>query len=398
MFRNGSIFIVIMELNINSLQELFLKKGDFTVPQIITDAVSSCIQTNPENIEKEIVRLEQIYSSYIRIDEPIKLDYLDEATIDAYTIKYLPRNTLIPKIFLLSFAEHSVLRNIPDEISILDLGSGTGGVVLGLLDMFRQPLFSKIKVKIAALDSSAPSIERQKNLIQKMDVSNCEVHHFVVDLSKPKEYLRSMMHLAPYNYIITANFLTELKSSPINDLLVNTREALSEDGLILIAEAPRLYTCKLMVRLSRFLLELGLNPFYPCPPDFECKKGINEQCWVWFETNFQCPDISIAGEELEVTDVLKTTWSIYCNSQYSIYDFLNEGDPDLSWGIATPYGNEFSIKEEMNYEVCTTKGPKTVTHTREKAIFRDKKSVILRGAIIGFDSNSRAVKAWHPLW
>lgn len=389
---------MMVELNINSLQGLFLEKGDFFVPQNITDAISSCIKTEPEDIEKEITRLERLYSSYRNIDGPIELEYYNDVTVDAYTIKYLPRNTLIPKILLLSIAEHPVLRKIPKEIHILDLGSGTGGVVLGLLDIFQQQLFSDTKVKIVALDSSVTSIARQKKLIKKIEASNCEVYHFKVDLAEPEDYLKSMMHLAPYDYIITANLLTELKSSPIDDLLSNSYGSLSENGLILIAEAPRLYTCKLMVYLSKFLVELGLSCYYPCPIDFKCKKSVNEQCWVWFETKFKCPVINVADTEFEVTDRLVTTWAIYCNSQHSVYDFLKEGDPDLSWGVATPYGNEFSIEKKMDYEVCTNKGPKTVTHTREEAIFRDKRSVILRGAIIGFDLHSRAVKAWHPLW
>jgi len=382
-------------IDVNLVKGLVTHNGDLFVPESVTEAIGSCVSSSPEDVKREIARLKDVYSSYVELDEPVKVEYHGDATIDAYLVNYLPRNTLIPKLLFLSIVVHPAFQNIPDEIKILDLGSGTGAIVIGFLDLLKNEPFSSIHAKVVCCEISKPSLNRQKELLEKLKFANCEVWHSAMDFTKLETYESNLVKFAPYDFIIAANVLTELPHEHIDALLANMPNILTENGLLLIAEAPRTYTNKLSVHTSKFLREVGLYQFYPCPPGYQCSK---EQCWVWFKTDFECPDIEIGGESIPVTNVLKTTWAIYCRSEHSIYDFLYGEDPSLTWGVAAPFGDEFSPKEEMDYEVCTKDGIKIVSHRRKKAWFREKDSVILKGSMLGFNEDYSKVSGWHPLY
>ncbi len=384
------------KVDLKELQSVVTHGGNLFVPESITEAIGSSIKSSYNDVLVEIERLKSIYSSYATRDEPIEVDYHGQVTVDAYSANYLPRNTLIPKVLFLSIVEHPAFQEIPHEINILDLGSGTGGVVLGFLDLFQNEPFHSAHVRVACCDISKPSLDRQAHVLQKVGFTNCEVWHSVVDFADERNYKSNLTRFAPYDFIIAANLLTELPREHVNTLLLNVPDILAEKGLFLIAEAPRLYTTKLAVQASVLLKNAGLHQFYPCPPACQCS---SEQCWVWLETDFECPEVKVGTEGITVANILKTTWVLFCRSQYSVYDFLRAEHPELKWGCGTPFGSEFDVREKIDYQVCTPNGVRKVTHTRAKALFRDKRGVILRGSIIGFTNDySKARIYWHPLY
>lgn len=383
-------------IDLETIQSIVRHDGNLFVPEAITEAIGSCISSSYSDVLLEIERLKSVYANYAKLDEAIVVDYHGQVTIDAYSANYLPRNTLIPKILFLSTVEHPAFREIPGEVRILDLGSGTGGIGLGFLDLFQKEPFRHAHVKIACCDASKPSLNRQTQLLQKLKFTNCEVWHSIVDFAKQENYKSSLLKFAPYDFVITANLLTELPREHIDTLLLSVTDILAPKGLLLIAEAPRLYTTKLTAHASQLLNGAGLHRFYPCPPEHKCS---NDQCWVWLETDFECPEVKIGTGLITVANILKTTWVLFCRSKYSVYDFLGEEHPDLKWGCGTPFGSEFDVREKMDYQVCTPDGVRTATHARAKALFRDKKGVILRGSIIGFTNGySKARICWHPLY
>jgi len=380
-------------INLETIQGIVKRDGSLFVPEPITEAIGACIKSNHADLLLEIERLKRIYASYVQRDEPMVVDYQGQVTIDAYSANYLPRNTLIPKILFLSIVEHPAFRDIPREVRILDLGSGTGGIVLGFLDLFQKEPLCRTNVKLVCCDASKPSLAHQMRLLQKLKFANYEVWHATVDLKSNRS---ALLRFAPYDFIVIANLLTELSPEHIDNLLLSLPDILAKKGLLLIAEAPRLYTTKLTVHASQLLRNGGLNQFYSCPPGHQCS---SERCYVWLQTSFECPNVKVGTRLIRVTNTLKTTWVLFCRSKYSIYDFLCEKYPNLKWGCAAPFGQEFDIEEKMDYQVCTPDKVINITHSRAKALVRDKKSVILRGSIIGFTKDySKASILWHPLY
>ena len=378
-----------------SVQKLVLKNGEMFVPEAITKAIESCVSSSYEEVQQEIDRLKELYKSYIELDKPIEVEYMGDSTIDAYLVNYLPRNTLIPKLLFLSISDHPVLKNVPDKIRILDLGSGTGGIVIGFLDLLRSEHLSHTFAEIICCEMSEPALQRQIKLLNKLKFSNCKVWHSTVDFTEPGAYEAKLNKLAPYDFIVSANLMTELSKEHVNALLPQLPNLLTENGILLLAEPPRIYVNKLVVEISRTLKELGLYQFYPCPPGYQCHK---EQCWVWLREEFECPDIYVEGQSITVTNILKSTWGIYCRSSHSMYELLKSQSPSLTWGVAAPFGDELDPVEKMDYEVCTSDGITTIPHIRRKALCRRRNEVVSRGSILGFNEALKPVLSWHPLY
>lgn len=383
-------------IDADTIRESITIKDQLFVPEMITKAIGETTISDVKDISKEISRLVRLYKKYVTYDGPTPIDYSNDLTIDAYAINYLPRSTIIPKLLFLSLAYHPAFRNIKDEVNILDLGSGTGGVVLGLLDMFNSKPYSGIKANILSCERSSLALGRQKDLINHDKYHHCSIWHSCFDLSDAEIYTKGLSKLAPYDYIIAANLFAELSLKDIELVLSRLPSIMAPNGVLLIADPPRTYIDRLKISISKTLRNSGLSQYYPCPVDYNCQKT---KCqWVWLNYDFECPNIEVSGETLETTKRLATTWSIYCKSEHSIYDVLYESNADLTWGVAVPLGHELGPKETLSYIVCTPDGPREIKHTRKEAMFRDETEVILRGSVIGYDDDLSPISFWHPLY
>jgi hypothetical protein len=385
----------VIKIDYDTASKLALNNKMLYVPDSITEAIGSCIKSTPEDTQAELVALKAKYSEFDTKDEPIQVDYSKQTTIDAYSLGYLPRNTLLPKLLLLTIVEHPFFQNFPDELNILDLGSGTGGVVIGFLDLFRHEPLTKVHLNINACEISKPSLNRQLELIKLLNTAKARIWHTAIDFIKSTTYQNSIKKLGPYDFVISANFFTELPLEHIERILHFIPEILSDRGLFLIAEPPRLYTGKLTVNASRLLDEAGLSQFYPCPPERKCPKN---QCWIWIETNFNSPEIVIGEESVKVPSILKTTWILFGKQRYSIYDIFADKQ-DWTFGVVAPYGRESDLKPDIDYEFCSNSSTKTLSRKgRSISETLDKKQILLRGSIFGFNKDFSEKVAWHPLF
>lgn len=383
-------------IDADTIRRLITINGTLFVPERITKAIGQTAVSNGEDISDEIKRLAALYKQYVKRDEPTPISYSSVTTIDAYAVNYLPRSTLIPKLLFLSLAYHPAFQTIKDEVNILDLGSGTGGVVLGLLDLFKSEPFLGIKANIMSCEKSKLALDRQKELLECNEYKHCNIWHLCSDVADVKIYDGGLSKLAPYDYIIAANLFAELSLDDTKLVLSRLPSIMAPNAVLLVADPPRTYVDGLKICVGETLRSLGLFQYYPCPPRYECPKT---KCqWVWLSFEFICPDIEINGEVLETTELLSTTWSVFCRSEHSIYNVLQQINSDLTWGVTAPIGRELSLDKKLNYSVCTADGPRTVTHTRKKAFFRDRTEVILRGSILGFNPDFSEIHVWHPLY
>jgi len=379
------------------IKGLITRNGNLYVPEYICDAIGSCVVSDPVVVQKEGERLKALYESYQTKLEPIKTSYLEDATIDAYSIYYLPRNTLVPKLALLVCAYHRTFQALPNKLRVLDLGSGTGGVILGLLDLFQNEPLSKISLDITAVDSSPGSLQRQRQLVNCV-APDSSVRCIEADLTSPKDYRPKLSTGTPYDMVFAANILTELEEPVIFILLQDVAGLLSENGLLISVESARDYTGQQFSRINKNAVGLGLNIYYPCPPQFSCQKP---KCWMWREDEFECPDISVSNESVATTTVQKAYWLILCKQSCSVFDMLLERNPTYTWGIKAHIGKERTTEDkvEQEYEVCTPEGLRKLVHKRGK----DQLFVLLesephkRGSFIGWTADFSVVETWDPI-
>lgn len=383
-------------IDADTIRRLVTVDGRLFVPEKITKAIGQTVVSDVTDISNEIDRLAALYKQYEERDEPTPVDYSSELTIDAYAIHYLPRSTLIPKLLFLSLAYHPAFQTIKDEVNILDLGSGTGGVVLGLLDLFKAQPFLSIKANIMSCERSQVALDRQIEILKCDEYQHFNVWHLPNNVADENIYDKGLLKLAPYDYIFAVNLFAELSLEDIKLILSRLQSIMAPNAVLLIADPPRTYVDGLQILISENLRSSGLFQYYPCPPGYKCPKT---KCqWVWLSFDFICPDIQLNSGSLETNRRLTTTWSIFCHSEHSIYDVLQKEGDGLTWGTAVPIGDEFSLTERLPYSMCTASGPYPIIHTRNKALLRNKAEVIHRGSVLGINSDFSKTYSWHPLY
>lgn len=374
------------------VKRIITKGGRLHVPESTTDAIASCIVSDANDIRAEGERLKTLYDTLSTKMEPIVVDYSGVLTIDAYSVYYLPRNTLVPKISILCCAYNVAFQCLPKRLRVLDVGSGTGGVVLGLLDLFRNDALSGTYLDIVALDSSHGSLERQRKLVRRMDIGHSSHKCYEVDLSDPKEYEDKLSAGAPYDMVFAANLFAEL-DQPVSDTLVeHIVPLLSENGIIISVESQSNYAMKQRAHITKKAKNFGLHMYYPCPPDLACPK---RQCWMWRTDEFECPDIVLGAEAIETTKIQIAHWMIFCRKPHSIYEILHTKDPQLIWGVAAPYRPKIEGEEvKHGYEFCTESGWRsgTVTQKAKDWVWSMQQELFKRGSIIGITNTFAEIK------
>lgn len=296
-------------IDADTIRKLITINDELFVPDRITEAIGQTVVSSVDDISDGIDYLVKQYKQYVTHDGPTPVSYSSaatiDATIDAYITHYLPRNTLIPKLLFLTLAYHPAFQNIKNEVNILDLGSGTGSVVLGLLDLFKDQPFSDIKINITSCEISELAIDKQRDLIKYAGYQHGDIQLLCRNVTDTQVYDKDLSKLAPYDYIIGANLLAELSLPDIESLLAKLPSVMAPNAVLLFADPPRTYVDQLKIFVSKTLRDLGLFCYYPCPPEYECLKS---KCqWVWLNFGFICPDIKINGELLETNKLLQTT-------------------------------------------------------------------------------------------
>jgi len=325
-------FSKLMQITAETISSVAKRGGRYCVPDRIRISIEQCLESDDENaITSEYRNLRDEFLKYRKLDKPALIDYRGALTLDAYTAYYLPRYMFIPSIALRDLTLHPLFQNVADSLNVLDLGSGTGAVVLGLLSMFSKSPLSQVSVNITALDSCAEALDRQKDLIDRAGYNSRQVHHYEEDLCDIDSCMKRATKEGPYNLIFLANCLTEIPPDEVKNLVEHLPDILADNGAIIIAEAQRDYTKKLVRTLATMADSLGLNVFYPCAVS-GCP--YSPWCWVWRYHEYDFPSIKVSGQLLQEDprDELILSWLILSRQKINIYDTFNEERPDLSWG------------------------------------------------------------------
>jgi SAM-dependent methyltransferase len=373
------------------IRPLITKDNELFIPESITRAISSSVVSSPNIIQEEGERLKKLYKEHETKNEPMKIDYLGDITIDAYSVYYLPRNSLIPKVSILCCAYSEVLCNLPNKLRVLDLGSGTGGVVLGLLDLFNNTALTSTRLIITSLDVSQDALVRQNQLAKNINLKNSSLECYQGNLSRPETYRDKITANAPFDMVYAANLFSELRPHDIDSLLKEVIPLLSETGIFINVEPHGEYIKNQRPRIAKMALTLGLHIYYPCPVHIPCPKT---QCWMWREDNFECPDILSGGEILQTTKVQKAHWTIFSRQPCSIHDYLRTKNPKLTWSVKAPkYRHRFEkTKIIQRIELC---GHHDIDYER------DFSSMIIlspepykRGSFIGYSDDFSEIEFW----
>ncbi len=365
------------------IRGLITHNGRLFVPADITDAIESCLESSADAIRYEGARLQGLYQQAQTTRRPVTVDYSGAATVDAYSVYYLPRNTLVPKVAILCCAHSPALQTLPDRLSVLDLGSGTGGVVLGLIDLFSNQPLTGIHLDIVALDASSASLDRQNELVDRIGCGHVSHRSKCVELSDPVSFRDALSLGAPYDMVFAANLFGEMHESPTLALIQSVAHLLAANGIMVSVESQSNHVMEQRVRIVRTAKQFGLHTYYPCPPTMSCP---GPSCWMWRTDEFDCPSITVDGEEVETTTVHKAHWTVLCRKPCTIYDAFRSKNPRLTWGVAHIRESRVEGDEvKHDYTFCTQIGrlKGTITQDRKKWMWSPRTKLFDRGTVIG---------------
>jgi SAM-dependent methyltransferase len=345
-------------------KSLFTDDG-LVLPSKVRDGIEQCLVSSASEIYQAKEQLSSTYKDYVN---PPKIDYENAAIIDAYTVDYLPRNFFIPQIAFrdLALCDNAVLFN--KTIRILDLGSGTGAVALGVFELFsKAPFYNHFNIELIALDFSIKALQRQRNLRVKSGLNftgdEFDVKHIdLKDVAKVAGFLATQK---PWDVIFSGNFMNELDPKSQEALIDTLSMHLAKNGSIIIAEPAQDRSKKILAMISAYAKKKGLTIYYPCNEKNRCSKS---QCWIWREYRID----AIRHIEKEVGIItfsdkpLLISVIILNKNGASIFDAFKELKPKLKWDIIAPvrsYGDE--------YELCNRR-------------FRVEGKRYKRGALVGW--------------
>ena len=317
------------------VESITKKDGHYLLPKWISIAIENCFECDDvEIITKEYNdNLFEVYNNYQKKLVPVPIKYNGPLTLDAYTAFYFSRNFCIPLIGLRDLAYHPLFQNIPPEIRVLDIGSGTGAVVLGLLWMFSQKSLSATTVNITAVDSCGEALERQRKIIREAGFKLDNVKLYEANICSTENCIETTVKDGPFDFIFSGNCLTETPEQDVYNIVQRLPDILVDKGAIIIAEAQRNYSKLLIRKLALSAPQWGLNVYYPCAGD-SCPYPGFTYCWAWRDHIIEVPEIKVNGSVLvgDTDDKLTASWLILTKQNVSIYDSFKREGQDLVCG------------------------------------------------------------------
>ncbi|MGA2158109.1 MAG: class I SAM-dependent methyltransferase [Dehalococcoidia bacterium] len=365
------------------INQIFVRNDYFYVPPNIISSIEQCLSCNDEDaITKEYQRLLEEFQRHETSKLPATIDYSNSLTLDAYTCYYLPRYLFIPLIALKDLSFHDAFQNIPDSFNVLDLGTGTGAVVLGLLSLFSSKRFASVTLNITAVDSCHNAIERQKELINRAGFNIKQVKYLEQDISDIQTLTTQTEKSAPFDIIFSANCLTELGTDIAEKLLKRLSKQLTDYGVIVIAESQRDYVKTMIHTLASVVGALGLHIYYPCPST-GCYYSAPKYCWAWRNHRYKVPSIKVNGRFLQGDrkDEYPISWLFLAKNKISIYDMFNKKYGNLIWG---------PISNESGRKICY--GGKLIPFNMDLKVSR----VYKRGCIVGLTTGHK-IQIYHTM-
>ena len=264
-------------ITLAQLEQIIFQNGELFIPDAIENAIISKITQELGSINDAG---EELAVAYEPDDNILSAEYDKPEVVDAYSLFYLRRNVLIPRIAMRDILVNQKTRNLPDRMRILDLGCGTGAVTLGFLEMFSHPPLNGIKIEIDAIDISSPSLNRLKQLVDTLNFSGFQINTIQMDLRDISTLEKYLSCNAPYNIVFAANVLNELEHVQSIELIKSISQHLTNMAFIVIASAAKDFIKK---KLQQMLItdanNRGLFVYYPCPS--YSSSNSSHKCWFW---------------------------------------------------------------------------------------------------------------------
>src|SRR3990167_5785650 len=356
---------------------------DHTLLKYISNNRSSSL-TAPElnSLASDIIELSNLFTKERKILPP---RYLNNKRLRrAYILYFLPSNIYKIHLPLKELSLHPKKILSKKLLKILDLGSGPGTTILGILDFFSKQK-KRPSLEFTAIDSVAENLTIAKDLF-KLFAENINIDAslktFKINIEKAGTIPQDT-----YDIIILSNILNELfyednkriakRVSFLNTII---DKFLTLDGSCIIIEPALRETTRGMLDVRDNLIKNGFNIYSPCLIDEPCPALLNPKDWCHEDIPWTPPVIIKEIDKLTGLrkDSLKFSYLVLRKDKLSLTDVLEKNSYRI---VSEPLVS----KGKLEFYICGIVGRRLITRLdKDKTPSNMQFQKLQRGDIVFF--------------
>lgn len=335
------------------------------------------------SLAADVARLSTLLT---RERERLPTAYLGEARLrKAYLAYFLPSNSSKIHAPLQELALHPKNPLLKEKLRVLDIGSGPGSALLGVMEFFERRE-QRPRLELTALDQVAENLKEAEKLFLAHQGGSASGASFQA-IQSGIEGLDRLVR-GSFEVIILSNVLNELyhhdeeRIGKRVDILRNIMSRfLADDGSCIVIEPALRETSREMLEVRDGLLERGFSVYSPCLFNGKCPALTNPKDWCHEDIPWDPPALV---KELDTLtglrkDSLKFSYLVLRKDNLS----LKDGPREHSFRVVS---EPLVSKGKREYYLCGENGRRLVTrqdkdHTPGNEVF----GTLKRGDLVRFE-------------
>ena len=348
--------------------------------------------------------------------DTLPLPYLkDKGLREAYIIYYLPANMYKIHVPLRELSLHPAGIFRKDKLRVLDLGSGPGTAILGVMGFFSASAWAdKPSLEFTAVDPIEENLRDAEKLFQSFK-DDTPANTSLLTIKSGIERTKSLPE-GPFDMIILSNVLSEVfhpvrhpelvsgsQTMPGQEIPKQVRDdreagktgrldyrlnllkslinrSLAGDGSCIIIEPALRATSRELLEVRDGLLREGLHIYSPCLMNDPCPALINPKDWCHEDIPWEPPATIREIDKLTGLrkDSLKFSWLIIRKDTLSLSNIFGNNPFRV---VSEP----LISKGKIEYYLCGTGGRRlAVRLDKDKSKLNEPFSRLKRGNIVSF--------------
>ena len=356
---------------------------EYTLLKYISDSRSSSLTASElKTIASDVIQLSNLFTKERKI---LPSQYLNNKSLRrAYILYFLPSNIYKIHLPLKELSLHPKKILSKKLLKILDLGSGPGTTILGILDFFSNQK-KMPSLEFTAIDSVAENLSIAKDLF-KLFTENINIDAslktFKINIEKAGTIPQDT-----YDIIILSNILNELfyednkriakRVSFLNTII---DKFLTPDGSCIIIEPALRETTRGMLDVRDNLIKNGFKIYSPCLIDEPCPALLNPKDWCHEDIPWTPPVIIKEIDKLTGLrkDSLKFSYLVLRKDKLSLTDVLEKNSYRI---VSEP----LISKGKLEFYICGHGGRQLVTRLdKDETPSNIQFQKLQRGDIVSF--------------
>jgi len=334
-------------------------------------------------LAEDVARLSQLLT---RERDTLPAAYLaDEGLRNAYLVYYLPANRSKIMLPLQELARHTSAVFAQQKLRVLDIGSGPGTALLGVLEFFSSRTPAP-QLECFAVDQVAENLKAAELLFADAR----SVTSLDAVLKTTRSDIEAMArHLSgAYDLIILSNVLNEIAHNDeaklekrvalLKELLLRH---LAEHGSCIIIEPSLRETSRDLLQVRDSLASNGLHVYSPCLFSTACPALVNPKDWCHEDRPWDPPEVvkEIDKKTGLRKDSLKFSYLVLRKDGLSLSDICGR----TAFRVVS---EPLVSKGKIEYYVCGQGVRKLITRQdKDTSIENELYSGLLRGDVLLFE-------------